>query len=162
MSTDRIEKKILLNAPLKRVWRALSDAAEFGYWFGMKFNGPFKTGAVMNGVIAPTGVNAEVAAAQKSHEGKAFEIVVEQMVPERLFSFRWHPYAVEPNVDYSNEPMTLIEFALEQKSDGVLLAVTESGFDRVPLARRAKAFEANEGGWTMVVKMIGEYLAQKP
>jgi uncharacterized protein YndB with AHSA1/START domain len=100
--------------------------------------------------------------AQKPHEGKAFEIVIEQMVPERLFSFRWHPYAVEPNVDYSNEPMTLIEFTLEQKSDGVLLTVTESGFDRIPLARRAKAFEANEGGWTMVVKMIGEYLAQKP
>ena len=162
MSTDRIEKKIVLNAPLKRVWRALSDSAEFGHWFGMKFHGPFQTGAVMNGVIVPTGVNREVAVAQKPHEGKAFEIVIEQMVPERLFSFRWHPYAVEPNVDYSNEPMTLIEFTLEQKSDGVLLTVTESGFDRIPLARRAKAFEANEGGWTMVVKMIGEYLAQKP
>src|ERR1051325_10473273 len=106
MSTDRIEKKIVLNAPLKRVWRALSDSAEFGHWFGMKFNGPFQTGAVMNGVIVPTGVNREVAVAQKPHEGKAFEIVIEQMVPERLFSFRWHPYAFEPNVDYSNEPMT--------------------------------------------------------
>jgi uncharacterized protein YndB with AHSA1/START domain len=158
MDTDRIEKRILLNAPLERVWRALSDSNEFGTWFGVKFDGPFAPGAVMHGVIVPTTVDAEVAKGQKAYEGKAFEIVIEQMEPERLFSFRWHPFAVEPGVDYSAEPTTLITFALEQTADGVMLTVTESGFDRIPLARRAKAFAANEQGWGMVVQLIAKYL----
>lgn len=159
MDTDRIEKKILLHAPLNRVWRALSDSAEFGAWFGMRFDTPFAPGAVMNGVISPTTVNAEVAAAQKPFEGKPVRIVIEMMEPERLFSFRWHPYALEPDYNYSDEPTTLIEFALEQAANGVMLIVTESGFDQIPLERRAKAFAANEQGWTMVVKLIAEYLA---
>jgi uncharacterized protein YndB with AHSA1/START domain len=162
MSTDRIEKKILLRAPRKRVWRALTDSKEFGTWFGMKFDGPFAPGAVMHGVIVPTQVNADVAKAQKPYEGLPFEITIEKMEPERLFSFRWHPNAVEPGVDYSGEPTTLIEFVLEEVANGVLLTVTESGFDRIPLARRAKAFTANEQGWGMVVKLIEEYLVQAP
>src|SRR6266852_4476510 len=149
MNTDRIEKKILLRAPRKRVWRALSDSTEFGTWFGMKFDGPFAPGASMRGVIVPTAVNAEVAKAQKPHEGKAFEITIDQVEPERLFSFRWHPFAVEAGVDYSVEPATLVAFTLEEVADGVMLTVTESGFDRIPLARRAKAFAANEPGWEM-------------
>lgn len=160
MSTDRIEKKILLRAPRKRVWRALTDSKEFGTWFGMKFDGPFSPGAAMRGVIVPTQVNAEVAKAQKPYEGLPFEITIERMEPERLFSFRWHPNAVERGVDYSAEPTTLIEFLLEEVENGVLLTVTESGFDRIPLARRAKAFTANEQGWGMVVKLIEEYLVQ--
>jgi uncharacterized protein YndB with AHSA1/START domain len=100
MSTDKIEKKILLHAPRKRVWRALSDSAEFGHWFGMKFNGPFAPGAIMRGVIVPTKVDAEVASAQKKYDGTPFEITIDQMEPERLFSFRWHPGAVDPDVDY--------------------------------------------------------------
>jgi uncharacterized protein YndB with AHSA1/START domain len=162
MSLDRIEKKILLRAPRKRVWRALSDSTEFGTWFGMKFDGPFTPGAVMRGVISPTKVNAEVAKAQKAHDGMAFEITIEKMEPERLFSFRWHPNAVEHGVDYSAEPTTLIVFILEETAEGVLLTVTESGFDRIPLARRAKAFSANEGGWNIMVKVIGEYLMLAP
>jgi uncharacterized protein YndB with AHSA1/START domain len=162
MSMDRIEKKILLRAPRKRVWRALSDSTEFGSWFGMKFDGPFTPGATMRGVISPTKVNAEVAKAQKEHEGMAFEITIEQMEPERLFSFRWHPFAVERGVDYSAEPTTLIVFILEETAEGVLLTVTESGFDRIPRARRAKAFTANEQGWSMVVKLIEEYLVLAP
>jgi uncharacterized protein YndB with AHSA1/START domain len=162
MSTDRIEKKILLHASRKRVWRALSDSKEFGTWFGMKFNGPFAPGAAMRGVIIPTQVNADVAKAQKPYEGLPFEITIEKMEPERLFSFRWHPNAVERGVDYSGEPTTLIEFVLEEVADGILLTVTESGFDRIPLARRAKAFTANEKGWGMVVKLIEEYLVQTP
>jgi uncharacterized protein YndB with AHSA1/START domain len=162
MSMDRIEKKILLRAPRKRVWRALSDSTEFGSWFGMKFDGPFTPGATMRGVISPTKVNAEVAKAQKEHEGMAFEITIEQMEPERLFSFRWHPFAVERGVDYSAEPTTLIVFILEETTEGVLLTVTESGFDRIPRARRAKAFTANEQGWSMVVKLIEEYLVLAP
>lgn len=160
MSSDRIEKKILLRAPLERVWRALADSQEFGSWFGMKFDGPFAPGASMRGVIVPTTVNAEVANAQKPYEGMPFEITIEQVKPERLFSFRWHPNAVEPGVDYSAEPTTLIEFVLEEVAGGVMLTVTESGFDRIPLARRAKAFTANEQGWSMVVKLIEEYLAK--
>jgi uncharacterized protein YndB with AHSA1/START domain len=158
MSTDRIEKKVLLRAPRKRVWRALSDSTEFGSWFGMKFDGPFTAGASVRGVLVPTTVNAEVAKAQKEYQGLPFEIIIEQMEPERLFSFRWHPYAVERGVDYSHEPTTLIVFALEEVPDGIMLTVTESGFDRIPLARRAKAFTANEQGWGMVVKLIEEHL----
>ena len=160
MSTDRIEKKILLHAPRERIWRALSNSAEFGTWFGMKFDGPFVPGAVMRCVIVGTKVNAEVGKAQKEYEGMSGEITIERIEPERLFSFRWHPFAVERGVDYSAEPTTLIVFTLEETPDGVLLTVTESGFDQIPLERRSKAFTANEQGWTMVLKLIEEYLAQ--
>ena len=119
MNTDRIEKTILLRAPRKRVWRALSDSTEFGAWFGMRFNGPFTPGAIMRGIIVPTSVNAEVASAQKPYEGTPFEIVIEQMEPERLFSFRWHPGAIDPAIDYSSEPATLVVFSLEEVADGV-------------------------------------------
>lgn len=162
MSTDRIEKTILLRAPLKRVWRALSDSTEFGNWFGMRFNAPFAPGATMTAVIVPTTVNQEVAKMQKPYEGISFEIKIEQMQPERLFSFRWHPGAVEPGIDYASEPTTLVVFTLEKAPDGVQLTVSESGFDQIPLARRAKAFSANEGGWTLVIKLIEEYLAKNP
>jgi uncharacterized protein YndB with AHSA1/START domain len=162
MGMDRIEKKILLRAPRRRVWRALTDSKEFGTWFGMKFDEAFTPGAVMRGVISPSKVNSEVAKAQKSHEGVAFDVTIEKMEPERLFSFRWHPGAVEPGMDYSGEPTTLVEFRLEETAEGVQLTVTESGFERIPLARRAKAFSANEGGWTIMVKVIEEYLAIAP
>ena len=162
MSTDRIEKTILLRAPLKRVWRALSDSTEFGNWFGMRFNVPFAPGATMTAVIVPTTVNQEIAKMQKPYEGISFEIKMEQMQPERLFAFRWHPGAVEPGLDYASEPTTLVVFTLEKAPDGVQLTVTESGFDQIPLARRAKAFSANEGGWTLVIKLIEEYLAKNP
>lgn len=158
MNTDRIEKKILLHAPRKRVWRALSDSREFGTWFGMKFDGPFAPGGSVRGVLTPTTVDADVGKLQKQHEGMPFDITIEQMEPERLFSFRWHPYAVERDVDYSAEPTTLVVFVLEEVADGVLLTVTESGFDQIPLARRAKAFASNEGGWSIMVKVIEKYL----
>jgi len=158
MTTDRIEKKILLHAPRKRVWRALSDSKEFGSWFGIKLDGPFAPGARLHGEIVGTTVNPEVAKAQRTHKGVSFEITVEQMVPERLFSFRWHPNAVQPGVDYCAEPTTLIVFALEETPDGLMLTVTESGFDAIPLARRAQAFSANEQGWGIVVKLLEEYL----
>lgn len=160
MSTDRIEKKILLRAPRKRVWRALSDSTEFGTWFGMKFDGPFTPGARLRGTIVGTAVDADVAKAQKQHVGIPFEITVDRIEPERLFSIRWHPNAVERSVDYSREPTTLIVFTLEEVADGVMLTVTESGFDQIPLARRAKAFQANEQGWGVVVKLLEKYLAQ--
>ena len=160
MNTDHIEKKILLRAPLARVWRALADSTEFGTWFGMKIEGPFVPGATMQAVITPTKVSPEVAAAQKPYEGKAFEIVIEKMEPERLFSFRWHPHAIDGAKDYSTEPTTLVAFELEQTANGVILTVTESGFDRIPLEGRASAFTANEQGWGMVIQLIGAYLDQ--
>jgi uncharacterized protein YndB with AHSA1/START domain len=162
ISTDRIEKTILLRAPLKRVWRALSDSTEFGSWFGMRFNSPFSPGATLTAVIVPTTVNQEVAKMQKPYEGISFEIKIERIEPERLISFRWHPGAVEPGIDYSFEPTTLVVFTLEKVPDGVQLTVTESGFDQIPLARRAKAFGANEGGWAIVIKLIEEHLAKNP
>ena len=155
---DHIEKKILLHAEQKRVWRALTDSTEFGSWFGMKLDGPFAPGVSMRGVIVPTTVNVEVANAQKPYEGMPVEIAIEQMEPERVFSFRWHPFAVEHGVDYSVEPTTLVVFALEAATNGVMLTVTESGFDQIPLARREKAFKANEQGWGMAVKLLEEYL----
>ncbi|MGP8244764.1 MAG: SRPBCC family protein [Bryobacteraceae bacterium] len=158
MNTDRIEKKVLLHAPRNRVWRALADSTEFGAWFGMRFDGPFAPGARRRATIVPTTVDAEVAKAQKPYEGVAFEIAIERMEPERLFSFRWHPGAVEPGYDYAAEPTTLVVFELEEAAGGILLTVTESGFDQIPLARRAKAFASNEGGWSMVVKLIERYL----
>ena len=162
MNTDRIEKKIVLHAPLKRVWRALTDSTEFGVWFGVKFDGPFQPGASLHGVIVPTTMDPEVAKAQKAHEGTPFQITVEQIEPDRLFSFRWHPFAIENGADYSAEPTTLVSFTLEQLTDGVLLTVTESGFDQIPLARRAQAFQANEQGWGMQVKLIEAYLVRTP
>jgi uncharacterized protein YndB with AHSA1/START domain len=159
-TTDRIEKKIVLNAPRARVWKALTNAEEFGTWFGVKLEGPFRPGTPLKGVIVPTAVDAEVAKAQQPYAGMPFEITVDRIEPERLFSFRWHPFAIEPGVDYSKEPTTLIEFTLEEKPSGILLTVTETGFDQIPLARRAKAFAANEGGWTKVMTLIEKYLAQ--
>lgn len=160
-TTDRIEKKILLRAPLTRVWRALSDSQEFGTWFGVKFEAPFAPGAHMRGKVVGSAVDAEVAKLQTQHEHPPFEITVDRIEPERLFSFRWHPYAIDLGVDYSKEPTTLIEFTLEEVPDGVMLTVTESGFDQIPLERRAKAFSANEQGWGMVISLVEKYLAQE-
>ena len=161
MSTviDRIEKKVLLRAPRRRVWRAIADSQEFGKWFGVKFEGPFKAGGFLRGVIVPTSVDPEVAKAQQPYTGMRFDVTVERIEPERLFSFRWHPNAIEPGVDYSDEPTTLVTFMLEEAADGTLLTVSESGFDGIPLSRRAKAFSANEQGWGMVVKLIEQHLA---
>ena len=160
MSTDRIEKKILLHASPARVWQAISDAEAFGRWFGVRFDGPFAAGARLTGRIVPTTVDADVAKLQKPHEGKAFEFVVDRIEPMRRFSFRWHPYAVEPGVDYSKEPTTLVVFALEDVPGGTLLTISESGFDQIPLARRAAAFKANDGGWAAQARLIEKYLAQ--
>jgi uncharacterized protein YndB with AHSA1/START domain len=146
-TTDRIEKQILLKAPRARVWRALTDSQEFGAWFQCVFTEPFVEGARLTGRITAPG-----------YEHVPMDVVVERMAPERLFSFRWHPDAVEPGKDYSNEPTTLVEFTLEDKEGGTLLTVVESGFDHIPIARRAKAVKDNEQGWAQQMKQIEEYL----
>ncbi len=162
MSTDRIEKTVVLRAPRSRVWRALTDSREFGSWFGMRLDGPFTAGAKMRGVMVPTTVDAEIAKMQKPYEGSLIALVIDRIEPERLFSFRWHPYAVQPDVDYSQEPMTLVTFTLEETGNAVRLTVTESGFDSIPLARRAEAFKSNEGGWSKQMGLIEKYLAHAP
>jgi uncharacterized protein YndB with AHSA1/START domain len=149
MNTDRIEKTILRRAPRACIWSALTDSKEFGTWFGVKFDAPFEPGALVKGLLEKP----------SSYAGLPFEIAIEQIQPEDLFSFRWHPYAIERDYDYSAEPTTLVEFKLEVAEGGIRLTVTESGFDQIPLARRAKAFTANEGGWKVMVNVLAEYLA---
>jgi uncharacterized protein YndB with AHSA1/START domain len=157
---DRIEKQIVLRAPRDRVWRAISEAKQFGAWFGVELDGEFAPGARLTGRIAPTKVDPGVARLQQPHAGLPIEWRVERIEPMRLLSFRWHPGAVDRSIDYSSEPMTLIEFQLETVAEGTLLTITESGFDRIPLERRAKAFTGNEGGWTHQLKLIEKYLDQ--
>jgi uncharacterized protein YndB with AHSA1/START domain len=157
---DKIEKKVVLRAPLARVWSAVSDAREFGSWFGVSFEGAFSPGARLTGRIVPTNVDPDVAKMQEPYSGMTFDIVVEDIEPMRRLSFRWHPSPVEPGVDYSKEPMTLVSFDLREVSGGTELTVTESGFDRIPLERRAKAFTGNEEGWEIQTKLIARHLAR--
>ncbi|HTU82993.1 MAG TPA: SRPBCC family protein [Candidatus Acidoferrales bacterium] len=157
-STDRIEKRVFLRAPQEKVWRAISDAREFGDWFGIEFEGEFVCGARAIGRIKPTRADAEVAQRQAKYAGKRIEFVIERIEPMTIFSYRWHPFAIDPGVDYSQEPMTLVTFTLEPQEGGTLLRVVESGFDSVPLARRADAFEANEEGWAVQMHVVEKYL----
>ncbi len=146
-STDRIEKRILLRAPRARVWRALADAEEFGRWFGVRLKGAFAPGARLTGAVTNPG-----------YEHLTFDMTIERMEPERLLSWRWHPAPVDPGVDYSAEPTTLVELELEQVAGGTRLTVVESGFDRVPVARRAEAFRLNDEGWTIQMKNIERHV----
>ncbi len=148
MDTDRIEKTIVLRAPRARVWRALARADEFGAWFGVALEGAFAPGARLTGRITSPG-----------HDHLTMEIAVERVQPEQLLSYRWHPYAIEPDVDYTHEPTTLVEFHLADVADGTQLTVVESGFDRIPLARRATAFRMNEQGWAEQLTHIARYVA---
>ena len=147
--TDRIEKRVVLRAPRSRVWRALTVAEEFGAWFGVKLESPFAEGATVRGKITYPG-----------YEHVTMEMVVERMEPERYFAYRWHPYAIDMGVDYSTEPRTLVEFRLDEAEGGTILTIVESGFDRIPLARRAEAFRMNDGGWTEQTKNIDRYVAK--
>ena len=149
MNTDRIEKSIVLHASRSRVWRALANADEFGAWFGVQLAGAFTPGARLTGRITSPG-----------YEHVTLEIAVEQVEPERVLSYRWHPYAIEPGVDYSGEPMTLVDFRLADVSGGTQLTLVESGFDRIPPARRAEAFRMNDQGWAEQIKNIERYVAE--
>jgi uncharacterized protein YndB with AHSA1/START domain len=148
---NRIEKRIELKVPVSRVWRALTDYREFGEWFRVKLEGPFVAGQVSRGHITYPG-----------YEHLTWEAVIEKMEPEHLFSFTWHPYAVDPKIDYSGETPTLVEFRLEKTAAGTLLLLTESGFDKIPLSRRSEAFLRNDGGWTEQMKNIEKHASQTP
>ena len=143
MNTDRIEKRIVLRAPRSRVWRAISDAKEFGAWFRLTLDGAFAAGKTVRG----------------SHDAFKVEMRIERIEPERYFSYRWHPYPKDPAKDYAEEPMTLVEFTLEEVEGGTALTIVESGFDRVPLARRAEAFRMNTEGWGAQIKNLERYVS---
>ncbi len=161
-STDRVEKRVLLRAPRERVWRAISDAAEFGRWFGVELDGAFVAGARMTGRIKPTEADADIAKVQEKYAGFPMEFHVERIEPMSVLSFRWHPFAIDPAVDYSNEPMTLVTFTLEPAEHGTLLTVVESGFDAIPIARRSDAFEANDEGWALMLQVVQKYVQPRP
>jgi uncharacterized protein YndB with AHSA1/START domain len=146
-----IEKRIELKAPVSRIWRALTDHREFGEWFGVKLDGPFMPGQISRGQITIPG-----------YQHVKWEAVVQKMEPERLFSFTGHPHAVDPQIDYSKETPTLVEFRLEKTASGTLLVLTESGFDKIPSDRRLEAFRENDGGWTQQMNNIESYVAQRP
>ena len=149
-STDRIERKILLKAPRSRVWRALSNAEEFGAWFGVDFKGKaFAAGQPVKGQLTYPG-----------YEHLVMEVFIERIVPERLLSWRWHPAAIDPAVDYSPEPTTLVVFELQDVEGGVELSVVESGFDKIPAARRATAFRLNASGWDEQLVNIEKHVAK--
>lgn len=158
MNTDRIEKQVVLRAPLDRVWRAISDAEQFGRWFGVRFDGPFVEGAAVGAAIAPTVVDNEVAKRQEAHAGMRSTWQIVAIEPKRRFAYRWHPFAVDRDADYESEPTTLVEFTLSETADGVLLTIVESGFDAIPAARRSASFEANSEGWAIQTDMVRRYL----
>jgi uncharacterized protein YndB with AHSA1/START domain len=147
--SDRIEKAIALNAPVSRVWRALTDYREFGEWFGVKLEAPFVPGQISRGQITWPG-----------YEHHTMQVVVQKIEFERLFSFTWHPYALDTAREYSQETPTLVEFTLEKTATGTLLKVVESGFDNVPADRRAEAFRMNDYGWAQQLENIAQHVAQ--
>ena len=149
-ASDCIEKQIVLRATRSRVWRALTDPNEFGTWFRVKLETGFAPGQKATGAVTYSG-----------YEHVRFEATVERMEQERLFAFRWHPYAVDPKVDYSKEPTTLVEFKLADHPDGTLLSVVESGFDKVPAHRRGEAFLRNSEGWEIQLRNIEAHVASK-
>ena len=146
-TTDRIEKRFEVKANRSRVWRAISDSAEFGSWFGMKLDQPFTPGATVLGRITIP-----------DYDHLTVEIQVERVEPESYFSYRWHPYAIDPGIDYSAEPTTLVEFHLEDSPEGTAVTITESGFDRLPASRRAEAFRMNEGGWSSQSRKLASHV----
>jgi uncharacterized protein YndB with AHSA1/START domain len=148
-TTDRIEKSIELSAPRSRVWRAITTAKEFSAWFRMNLDGEVAEGATVRGRVTHPGYE----------DTCPVEMLVERMKPETYFSYRWHPYALDAAVDYSAEPMTLVEFILEEVEGGTTVTIVESGFDGIPLARRAEAFRMNDGGWAGQIKNLAKYVA---
>lgn len=156
-STNRIEKQVLLRAPIERVWRAISDADQFGRWFGARFDGAFEAGARVAATIQGTEVDPEVAQQQAPYVGIAFDILVDRVEPPRHFSFRWHPGA-DPDPQVGDEARTLVSFDLEEVPEGTLLTIRETGFERISAERRAQVFEQNEGGWEAQATLVEKFV----
>lgn len=155
---DEIRKTTTLKAPLAKVWAAIGDSTAFGTWFGMTLEGPFVEGQTLHGSIAQTQVDDEVAKHQAPYVGMRCDLMIERVVPMKVLAFRWHPGA-DPDTS-PDAPTTLVTFELEEVPEGTRLTITESGFDALPLERRAKAFAENEGGWTAQLTLIAKYLAK--
>lgn len=147
--TDRIEKQIVLKAPRSRVWRAITSPEEFGRWFGAAVRGPFSAGARVRGNITHPG-----------YEHLPFEISIDRVEPERLFSWRWHPHAIDAKRDYGDEPTTLVVFELADVPGGTQLTIVESGFDGIPLARRLEAYRGNKGGWDQQAENVARHVRE--
>lgn len=146
--TDRLERNVVINAPRERVWRALSNAEEFGTWFG----------ANMKGQVFALGQRARGQMTIRGHENVWFDVIIEHIEPQALLSFRWHPHAVDPAVDYSKEERTLVTFTLKDApGNGTLLTLVESGFDKVPPHRRMEAFRMVSRGWEAQLNNIARY-----
>lgn len=145
---DRIEKQIVLRAPIGRVWRAVSDPKEFGAWFGVDLqHARFTPGETTRGNVVI-----------KGYEHVVWDVRVERMEPPHLFSFRWHPNAVDQTIDYEAEPTTLVQFELSEVEGGTLLTLVESGFDAIPEWRRAEAFRGNDNGWTGQIRNVERHV----
>jgi uncharacterized protein YndB with AHSA1/START domain len=134
-STDRIEKRFVVRASRSRVWRAISTAKQFSSWFRIHLDGEFAEGARVRARLTAPG-----------YEHLRMDILVERIEAERYFAYRWHPS--DPGVNYSVEPSTLVEFTLEDADGGTAVTIVESGFDRIPLARRAEEFRMHDQGWS--------------
>ena len=147
---DRIERKILLNASRKKVWDALTDAEQFGQWFGI----------ALKGKVFVEGETVEAPITYPGYEHVIWKARIERILPQTLFSFRWHPFAVDDTIDYEKENPTLVEFTIEDHAPGILLRVVESGFNEIPDARRQKAFKMNSRGWDEQMGNIENYLNQ--
>lgn len=168
MTADRIEKRVTLRAPVSRVWKAISDAEEFGRWFGVKLEGAFVSGKTITGTFGEGLSEAAIVEYQKKlgltpskvklPESNTVFCTVERIEPEHYFSFRWIPYGIDVEADPENEPTTLVEFRLEKVADGTLLTIVESGFDRVPAHRRERAFRMNEGGWAAQAENLKKHV----
>ena len=158
--SDQIQKVTVLKASRERVWKAVSEAKQFGAWFGVEFDGEFKAGAHMTGKMRPTQADAEAAKRQEAYAGMKFEFWVDEIQPPSRITFRWHPFAIDPKRDYSHEPKTLIVFQLDEVDGGTKLTITESGFDQIPLERRAEAFKMNTGGWDAQAKLLEKYVTR--
>lgn len=146
---DRIEKQIEIAAPVSRVWRAITDSRQFGEWFRVNLEGPFVAGQPVAGQLTHPG-----------YEYLRMEVVVKEIKPEMYFSYTWHPYAIDPKVDYSQETPTLVEFHLEPVAGGTLVKVSESGFEKLPSARRLDAFRMNGKGWEQQMENIRVYVTK--
>jgi uncharacterized protein YndB with AHSA1/START domain len=146
---NTIEKQTQIDAPVSRVWQALTDSRQFGEWFLVRMDGPFAAGQPVEGQITHPG-----------YEHLRMKIAIHTMEPMKRFSFFWHPYATDPNVDYEKEESTLVEFRLQPVAGGTLLTVTESGFDKIPPERRAEAFLRNDNGWAQQMKNINAYVSK--
>ena len=146
VSTDRIEKQIVINAPRTKVWKALTEIDQFKKWFGADLDKGFAPGTRTKGHVT-----------EKGWEHIQVDITVERMEPEHTFTLRWLPFAVDPKRDYSKESRTLVEFTLAEVGGGTQVTVVESGFEQLFADRRAEAFKMHEGGWEGQLKNIKKY-----